>query len=200
MASKIKYAEEIGECTCTRFQWLTDDMWLAYTWWYVTCIWCMGFQIVARHLLVGSRLPVTRFFFFWQKCSDSKRRQRRGKKTLPHPKEKKPSHPNCYHCPEGVLPIWVTVVTPWVWKTIVINYWVTFVGMVLKWLLCCFCVPEVASQLLTFFFKVCENLAKCEIHKIPKMKWFWMFLIVPSGGKTKKLVQITRFLHFVFSV
>jgi hypothetical protein len=70
--------------------------------------------------------------------------------------------------------------------------------MVLKWLLCCFCVPEVASQLLTFFFKVCENLAKCEIHKIPKMKWFWMFLIVTSEGKQKKIstnhqISIFRF-------
>jgi hypothetical protein len=32
------------------------------------------------------------------------------------------------------------------------------------------------------------------------MKWFWMFLIVTSEQKQKKLVQITRFLYFIFSV
>lgn len=160
MASKINYAEEIGECTCTRFQWLTDDMWLAYGVW--------DFILLHSICWLVPDFP-SLGFFFWQKCSDSKRRQRRGKKTLPHPKEKKPSHPNCYHCPEGVLPIWVTVVTPWVWKTIVINYWVTFVGMVLKWLLFCFCVPEVASQLLTFFFK---NLRKsCQMRNSKFQKW-----------------------------
>jgi hypothetical protein len=97
------------------------------------------------------------------------------------------------------LPIWVTVVTPWVWKTIVINYWVTFVGMVLKWLLFCFCVPEVASQLLTFFFKIGENIAKWEIQNSRNEVILDVFNCY-NWGKTKKLVQITRFLYFVFSV
>jgi hypothetical protein len=44
----------------------------------------MGFHIVARHLLVGSRLPITRFFF-WGKnvatASDAK--DKKGKKNAP---------------------------------------------------------------------------------------------------------------------